>query len=392
MKTLKALLLLPLVAMALNLQTLEPNRWHQVPVTWTGGPFQWRPWGTLIQDGRGQVLMYTGVGPTSHGTTCIYANGLWSLDVARDSGVLLKQSNWFCQNGYPTVLPENTADPTPKDRHIYAQMAYSPVDTSLYLAHGASGSDNHPHDFWRFSLPQGRWLNLGAAPGPTAAWDCSSCETNLIEAEGELWYFLNARDIYVYNVAAQIWRYHRIGEDRYAVNPIGPRGTYDTRRRRFAFYGQKADGTASSLMSFFHKDSLTWSTRQGPVALKNAALQYVPRHDLYLLGRGGQDTLRTFSPETGAWATVPAAGSAGSGGWYLEFVYDPIRDLLITMRESGVYVLRYTPPGGGSPPVDTCEVVHDTVTVTDTLFLPQPSRPGRFIVGGEILLEVEVVQ
>jgi hypothetical protein len=344
MRVIKYLLLAVGFSMALNIDTIQVNRWYPVDM-----PTQYRGWGNLQQDGK-NLVFYSGVsGPASHGTYCIYSNALYRFDLRTQSGGVTKQSNYYCQTdvSQPTALAENASDPTPKDRHVYNQFAYAPADSAVYLLHGASNSGNHPHDFWRYSFPLGRWEYLGQAPGPVDGWDLGG-ELNLIYADGELWFFLNARDIWVWNIAARTWTNKLIGTDRYAVYPIGPRGLYDTKRHRFAFYGANwTDNSSqwSDQMAFFSKDSLKWSTRTGPVKTQYAALEYNTKWDRYMLAKGsGNDSVRIFDPTAAVWSTAPIAGSLFNGYQYVEFVYSPALDLVINEKEGHFYLMRYRPP------------------------------------------------
>jgi hypothetical protein len=280
-------------------------------------------------------------------------------------------------------------------------MAYSPADNSVYLAHGASGSGNHPHDFWRYDLDSSKWESLGAAPDQTANWDCA-CEVNLIYAEGELWYFKNCRDVFVFNVQTKSWRTLRIGEDRYAVTPLGAKGIFDPVRKNFVFYGGMYPGP-SNLMATLNKTSLTWSTSNGPRALKYAAMAYSEKNDLYFVGAAGQDTVFIYDPKTSAWKAPVAGGVTGPGDRYVEFAYSDSLNLLVTLKGLDLYTMQYQdsttlPPT--SPP-DSCNsdtvFIRDTITVldtirfTDTVTISPPTKKGVFKVGLDTLLILDVL-
>lgn len=342
-KTLHLILLLTVGSWALNLDTIQANRWYEINL-----PTQYRPWNNLQSDGH-NLIFYSGVSSARGGDYCIYANALYQFNLSTQAGGVIKQNNYYCElmQTLPVpIQPDDSLDPTPKDRHVYNQFAYSAADSAVYLLHGASGSNNHPHDFWRYSLASGKWDSLGQAPGPTESWDLGG-ELNLIAVEGELWFFLNCRDIWVWNIAARTWTLHTVGTDRYAIYPIGPRGLYDPVRRRFAFYGSNccADSTQwSNQMTFFSRDSLHWETRAGPVKTQYAALEYDSKWDRYLLAKGaGNDSVRVFNPRDESWSTAPIQGTLFNGYQYVEFVYAQDLDILVNEKEGHFYVARYQP-------------------------------------------------
>lgn len=348
-------------AAALDPASLAPNRWHKAPLHWKlppeepGGAFQSRGWGSLQYNSVGESLVfYEGFGPSSRGNYCIYGNALYEYSVARDTAALRSLGNWFCEVGHlPSPLPANAEAPTPMDRHTYAQFAYAPSTHSLYLAHGASGSGNHPHDLWAYAFAEGKWKRLGAAPGGTEGWECD-CDGHLLHhpPTDELIYIRGRSEAHAYSLETGLWR--RLATQGATAGPIGAKGAYDSKRDRFVFFGNvwTSDDRGTTDFLFFEPATGNWTEvpvfGTWPPARSYATMLYLPARDLYLL-QGGlkQGNTWIYDPSGETWSRPPLADSVPGGGFSAYAAYDAGNDLVAAYEGGSMYLLRYLPAAAG---------------------------------------------
>lgn len=346
---------------ALDPASLAPNRWHKAPLHWRlpasepGGAFQARGWGSLQYNAVGKSLVfYEGFGPSSRGDYCIYGNALYEYSPASDTVALRSLGNWFCEVGHlPSPLAADNAVPTPMDRHTYSQFAYASSTHSLYLAHGASGSGNHPHDLWAYAFADAKWTRLGAAPGGTEGWECD-CDGHLLHhpPTDELIYIRSRSEVHAYSLRTGTWR--RMTIRGAASGVIGAKGAYDSKRDRFVFFGNvwTADDRGTADFLLFEPATGTWTAVPAagtwPPARSYATMLYLPGPDLYLLQGGWrQGNTWVFDPAAETWSRPALADSVPGGGKSAYAAYDAGNGLVAAFEAGAMYLLRYLPAGTG---------------------------------------------
>jgi hypothetical protein len=343
---------------------MEVNKWVKITPKWKkpigiSGSFQERGWCTMRFNSQNKTfIFYEGFGPSDHGNYCIYANSLYQYYPTTDTIEVASLSNWYCNAGSAgtdiSPLASNAINPTPRDRHTTNQFAYSPTDNRVYLCHGASKSNQHPHDFWSYSFEKQKWENLGAAPGGTEGWECT-CSQNLIYNPNtdELYLFLGRSSLYVYGIKSKAWR--KVNLNLGAAGEVGSHGTFDTKRNIFVFYGNDytSNDVGSTMFAFFDAKTNTWLNKapsgNWPPAKSYASLEYNSKFDVYMLHGGyNQNDTWIYEPVAGEWTKIVSATNpdpSAMKGTYLS--YDSTRNILATLSGGNMWLFKYSPPKAG---------------------------------------------
>lgn len=351
----------PVKSWSISADSLKENTWFEKKPAFKflpglNGRYQDRGWCTLrYQSKNKSMIFYEGYTRTRD---CIYANSLYELDPVRDTVHMRSISNWNCEeHTVGPALPANATNPTPMDRHTYAQFAYVPSNNKLYMAHGAMGNNNHQHDLWAYSFDNGKWENLGAAPGGTANWECT-CALNFIYSPvtEEIFFFGSQRGVYAYKIASNTWRTMASPKNA-TTKDIGGHGLYDPKRNVFAFYGNNwtSDDAGSTTFLIYDPVANAWSekapTATWPPAKSYASLEYNSKHDVYMLHGGWtQNDTWLWYPSAGVWRqlTTPNKPAAISNrGTYT--AYNPDQDALVTYSQGTMWYLKVVPNHGVSP-------------------------------------------
>ncbi len=331
------LLLVASTASGFDFGSMQANRWYHVTPAYQfgahGGPgsgYENRHWSNLRYNSDKETLIfYGGFRSPVVGNSCIYANALYEYFPATDEVRLESLANWFCNTGnggstspqsfYPIVgLPD-----TPKPRHTYSQFVYAA--SSVYLMHGSMGSDQHLHDFWRYSYLSSSWSKLGdnsdaglpdvPPTGVNASW-ANIYDNNLLyhPPSNSLYFFhgmtlySNPRAIHAYSLGTPGWTM-LTGVTNMPLN-FGGHGAYDSIRDRFVFFGSAYSGGSSQLY-LYDATSRIWTTMSNPGAVPwpdgrdNAGLQYNSSEDVYMLmGADGRRDLWIYQPVLGVWTDL----------------------------------------------------------------------------------------
>jgi hypothetical protein len=348
-------------ALSLDGDSLKPNVWYSKKPAYqflpnlSGGHYQDRGWCTLrYHEKNKSVIFYEGY---TRDQDCIYANSLYEYSPGKDTIHMRTISNWNCrEHTVGPALSANAINPTPMDRHTYAQFTYVPRKNKVYMAHGAMGNNNHQHDLWAWDFDSSKWENLGVAPGGTQAWECI-CALNLIYSPvtDELYFFASQKAVYAYNVETNKWR--SITPKNATTKDIGGHGLYDSKRNRFAFYGNNWTASDAGSQVFLTYDPVAnaWTelpvTETWPPAKSYASLEYNSLYDIYMLHGGWrQNDTWLWNPRTLAWKKVvsPELPTAITNrGTYT--TYSPDHNVLITYSAQTMWFLKVDPQDGSVP-------------------------------------------
>ncbi len=356
-------------AWTMRVDTIKANNWYSVKPAFKflpglTGRYQDRGWCTLRYHSKNKSLIfYEGY---TRDQDCIYANSLYEFHPEKDSVLMRSISNWNCrEHTVGPALAANATNPTPMDRHTYAQFAYVPATNKVYMAHGAMGNNNHQHDLWAWNFETSKWENLGAAPGGTQAWECI-CALNLIYSPTteELLFFGSQKAIYAYKLAAGTWRTLATPKNA-SGKDIGGHGLYDPKRNVFAFYGNNwtENDVGSTTFLIYNPSTNAWTdvapSGAWPPAKSYASMEYNSKHDLYMLHGGWkQNDTWIWNPNTQAWreVTTPTKPTAITNrGTYT--AYSPDHDALVTYSANTMWFLRVLPPDGWSSPTSPGKLI-----------------------------------
>ncbi len=320
-------------------------------------------WTSMIYSQRlGRVVLkngFDGGSPNcggSHSDT-IYANTVWSYDVASDVIRMEKVSNW---EGNPaTACPENSSDPTPIPRHPYAMWVEIPELDRIDLFNGAnSGSPGgHPNDHWSWSPTTKRWterVNRANTPWAVAHEGCSAYDT---DAKRVVYYLGEQSQTWLYNPTTNGWSQVSGGGTPGAK--MGCRMQWDPVRKRVYMFGGGSYPNGDNELWEWSTTTARWTLKtpsgQAPATRKMHCFAYDSRHDVFLIA-GGQaaegGTSRSdtwlYVPSTNAYQQLsPSAGYGGLG--QVGCAYDPVENVFVMTGRSDWWLYRYSDTG--TPPV-----------------------------------------
>ncbi|HEX4933074.1 MAG TPA: kelch repeat-containing protein, partial [Gemmatimonadaceae bacterium] len=296
--------------------------WRQPPAQ-TGlpgfsGSFDPRGWSHLVYDSLGQrIVIWDGYLDASRPYS-IYGNAIWFYDVAANRLTLENVTNWVRSNGRTVPLPENTATPTPYDRHSYSTIAMSPTLNRLFLWAGANNSvpENPFGDLWIYDFTLRAWHVALPVERPQTmfeqamVWDPSIGKVVLFAGPRSAW-----------QDGDRAWHFDPITEtwqDKATSPQPGVRMAqsmaYDRARRGTWMFGGNFYPLGSDELWFYDAAANRWEfvnpSGPKPAPRRFAGMAYDSRRDFVLLWGGidsndnGFNDTWIFRPATRTWQQI----------------------------------------------------------------------------------------
>ncbi len=345
---------------------IEKNQWVEIDPAYSqppsGGEHFVVGWNALTFDSvHNNILIMDRWNDSIRGET-IYANAVMSLDLQTNSVDLLKLNNWKRESrtdgGYTTapILPDNTNDPTPLDRHPYGCFTYVPYNNSVYLIYGANGSgpDGHPHDTWHFSIDENKWHKIDSADNPPFGVGSGLENSTIYDPNTrKIVYSMHGTETWLLDVTTNQW------EKANAANEPGGRMkysmSYDSKRNTPLLFG----GYSGWNPKIVRKDlwgydaaQNTWNRKSDAPegTIKNSAMAYSPLHDIHFVQI--EDATYIYRPANDSWCLL--CRTEGVSPVHKTVAYDVGNDLFVMMSKEGYttpkwWIMRYDDVDG--PPV-----------------------------------------
>ncbi len=351
---------------SVSLQNIAPNTWVEIPATYmvppNGGNHFPQGWNKAVYDPVGErILVFDRWYDVVRGST-IYANAVIDFSPSSGQASLVKINNWKKQStptgGYKTVemLPENSIDPTPVDRHPYGALAFIPEQNALYIANGANQSAPNGHvdakNTWKLDMSSRTWTKVSSTlHPPNNLEDCMTYDV----LNHMLIYFAHgpayAPETWTMDVFTGQW----IKTTLQAPSPPGRMGgsmAYDPVRNVSMLFGGARYPNPGRDLWAYDAALNTWTRKaDAPVDMRMAGFAYDSLHDVFLAVANVNGVTRVviYDPIQNSWAELikPVGASWPAMTNKQSMAYDAKNDVFVyqggNWQKAQWYILGYQP-------------------------------------------------
>lgn len=281
-------------------------------------------WNKIVYDVKNKRVLFNDRWvDKKHGGYTIYGNCVFSFEPGTRKLTPLRITNWVRRKGgrykyHTAALPENKADPTPCDRHVYDAFDYAPELNSVFLCNGANrgaisnGKKGHGvcADTWRLNLTSGKWAKIESKAQPAnrlehgMAW-CPDTKSIVYAGHKAIW---------ILDIKAGEWQK---AKQQLPIVHMGISVRYDAPRKRMLLIGGGLYGKQGKrgygherLYAFDPRTEKLTRLADCPTALNRAHLAHDTKRDLFLYAvnmREGSENpsgMFCYNPKRNEWTVV----------------------------------------------------------------------------------------